>query len=95
MSVNYVNKLSLSSFICKPYTKLTRDWYDRIVKILDDKLELLKQFPSTGPQDFKTETNMYPLGWRELLACTFEEIIPKYKEHYDNTLSFPNCHWYR
>lgn len=93
--VNSGDHVHLSSFICKPNTDLTRDWYDEIIKILDEKLELLKQNPSTGPQCFKTDNNMYPLRWRELLGETFEKIIVKYKENYDDTLPFPFCHWYR
>lgn len=85
----------LSSFICKPNTDLTKDWYNEMVKVLDEKLELLKQYPSTGPQSFKTDDNMYPLRWRELLGETFEKVIVKYKDNYDNTLPFPFCHWYR
>jgi hypothetical protein len=85
----------LSSFICKPNTDLTKDWYNEMLKVLDEKLELLKQYPSTGPQSFKTDDNMYPLRWRELLGETFEKVIVKYKDNYDKTLPFPFCHWYR
>jgi len=94
-NINNGEHVHLSSFICKPSTYLTKDWYDEIIKILDEKLELLKQYPSTGPQSFRTDDNMYPLRWRELLGETFEKIIVKYKENYDDTLPFPFCHWYR
>ena len=93
--INNGEHVHLSSFICKSNTDLTRDWYERIVKILDDKLELLIQYPSTGPQCFKTTEKMYPLEWRELLGQTFENVIVKYKENYNNTLPHPFCHWYR
>ena len=78
------------AYICKPQTDLTREWYEEVHKLLDSKLEKLKQFPATHPQDHAEVSNgKYPIEWNELNGRIFHNISYKYKDKVLNTL--PVC----
>ena len=73
-------------YICKPNTILTSEWYSQMISLLDTKLEQLKQFPATYPQDCAENKNGYPIEWNEMLGRIFHKISYKYKHKLLNTL---------
>ena len=80
------------AYICKPQTKLTFEWYSEMLALLDTKLERLRLFPATHPQqegNSSPDYNGYPIEWNEMLGRIFHKVAYKYKEHLLNHL--PIC----
>ncbi len=84
------NKSSISTgfFICKPYTLFTKEWYNTIHKILDEKFDLLQKYPAKIPREncnlFSKEildNSTYPIKWFEILAEIFDPLQIKYKQY--------------
>jgi hypothetical protein len=75
------------AYICKPQTELTKEWYNNMIKLLDCKLEKLKEYPSSTPQDCAEKSNgKYPIYWSEMLGSIFHPLCYKYKDYVLNTL---------
>jgi hypothetical protein len=74
------------SYICKPQTPLTKEWYNDMIKLLDSKLEELKLHPAKHPRDCKEDGNGYPIEWNEMLGRIFHKVCYKYKDKLLNTL---------
>lgn len=78
------------SYICRPQTPLTKEWYFEMLKVLDSKLELLQKFPSTFPQDCaEVSCGKYPIEWNEILGRIFHRVCYKYKDKIANNLPKP------
>ena len=79
------------SYICKPNTPLTNEWYSMMIALLDKKLHILKTHPSTYPRDHSGSGSGsgYPIGWNEMLGQIFHRVSYKYKDRIMNTL--PVC----
>ena len=75
------------AYICKPGTPFTHEWYSEMLKTLDRKLEMLKKYPSTFPQDrAEVSGGKYPLGWVELLGFIFHRTSYRNLNKLMNTL---------
>ena len=75
------------AYICKPGTPFTHEWYSEMLKTLDRKLEMLKKYPSTFPQDrSEISGGKYPLGWVELLGFIFHRTSYRNLNKLMNTL---------
>ena len=74
------------AYICKPNTPLTNEWYNDMIKVLDEKLTELKLHPASFPQDSAEKGTGYPIGWIEMLGRIFHRLIYKYKDYVMNTL---------
>jgi hypothetical protein len=96
-NVKYLN--GLCSFIFKPNTPLTNEWYNLLKKQMDLKLKLLEQFPGRHPREGHGDGNdpsyNYPIIWSELLGNILHPLYYKYKEKLLQTLEMPLCHNYR
>ena len=77
------------AYICKPQTQLTKEWYNGMIKLLDSKLDELKNHPATNPQDKYESGSGYPIKWTEMLGDIFHPVCFKYKDKLMNTL--PKC----
>jgi hypothetical protein len=80
------------AYICKPQTPLTTEWYAEMIALLDSRLDRLKRFPATHPQDSgdgSADYEGYPIEWNEMLGRIFHRVAYKYKEHLLNTLPTP------
>ena len=77
------------NYICKPNTPFTNEWYGDMIKLLDEKLELLKKNPATCTRDCFEHSQKYPIGWIEMLGKIFHQYNYKYKEYFSNKL--PMC----
>jgi hypothetical protein len=95
-AADYWNELiGNGCYICKPRTPLTTEWYNTLVEFLDSKLDKLKEFPATFPQDQAELGNGYPIEWNEMLGRIFHKVCFKYKDKLLRTLPIPICHDYR
>ena len=77
------------AYICKPNTLLVVEWYDKMIKLMDEKYQKLKENPSKFPQDCHENGTGYPIEWNELLGRIFHRILYKYKDNVINTLPIP------
>jgi hypothetical protein len=92
---NWKELVGNCSYICKPKTPLTTEWYNEMLKLLDEKYEKLKQNPSSHPQDSAGYESKYPIEWNEMLGRIFHRVCHKHKEHSLNTLPSPIFENYR
>ena len=83
------------AYICKPNTPLVIEWYNDMMKLMDDKYVELKKNPATFPQDKKELNNGYPIEWNEMLGRIFHKVLYKYKNKSMNTLPISIFHSYR
>jgi hypothetical protein len=74
------------AYICKPRTKLTTEWYNAMIALLDTKLDELKLHPAKHPQDQKCDRSKYPIRWIEMLGEIFHRVAYQYNDHVLNTL---------
>ena len=60
-----------SYFICRSYSSFTQEWYQRLLKKMDERLESLKKHPATNPFGGKG----YELRWAELQGEIFHSLL--------------------
>jgi hypothetical protein len=93
---DYTKLIGNCAYICKPRTAFTYDWYTSMIKLLDSKLDEIRKFPATFPQDCKEVSNgKYPIKWTEMLGDIFHTICYKYKDKILHTVPLPNFTMYR
>ena len=83
MSDNYNKLLGNVNYIFKKETPFTTEWYDNMIKLLDERLPYLKKFPAKhARQNLYREdfSYPYPIQWTELLGCIFHPLCYKYSE---------------
>jgi hypothetical protein len=83
------------AYIFKPQTPLTNEWYNEMIKLLDEKMEDLKRNPAKHPTDCKSEHSNYPIEWNEMLGRIFHRVSYSYKEYILNTLPISIFYNYR
>ncbi len=73
------------AYIVKPQSPLTTEWYNEMIKLLDTKLEKLKNNPSSETQNSLEKGSGYPIAWAEMLGNIFHRVIYNYldKIYYD------------
>ena len=86
----YLSLIGVGAMICKPQTPITTQWYNSMVTLLDEKLEELKQNPSSFPQDRKDIGSSYPLYWNEICGRIFHYVVSLYIDNLLPTL--PQLH---
>lgn len=87
VNINHNYLIGNGAYICKKNTKLTNEWYNNMILLLDKKLEDLKKNPANNPRDsFSNNGSKYPISWAEMLGCIFHPLIFKYKDNVLNTL---------
>jgi len=91
----YKSLIGNGSYICKPHTPLTEEWYSEMLLILDSKLEALKKNPAISPQDCAENKTGYPIEWNEINGRIFHKLCFKYKDKILDTLPEPILHSYR
>jgi len=76
-----------SSYIARPKTDFTKEWYNNLLRLMDKKYNLLQKYPAKHPRDkYGVNGSQYPLRWPELLAEIFVPLIYKYHNHVMQTL---------
>jgi hypothetical protein len=87
VGINHNYLVGNGAYICKKNTRLTNEWYNNMISLLDKKLEDLKKNPANNPRDsFNDKGSKYPIAWAEMLGCIFHPLIFKYKEKVLKTL---------
>ena len=85
LRTHYTELIGCCNFICKPRTAFTTEWFETVAKVLDNKYELLVQYPGRHPregfQDGYDSSHHYPIQWTEILGNIFHPLIYKYRDH--------------
>lgn len=82
---NWRSLIGNCSYISKKLTPLSQEWYSSMIEVLDSKLELLKKYPASHPQDTKDKSN-YPLAWEEILGHIFHRVCSNHTDKLLNSL---------
>jgi hypothetical protein len=81
------------AYICKPNTPLTNEWYNSMIKLLDERLERLRAHPAKFPQDrWMHNGSQYPIEWNEMLGRIFHRVCYGFRDRLITTL--PPCIFY-
>ena len=91
----WMELLGNGSYICKPNTSFVIEWYNEMIKLMDEKYDELKKNPAKFPQDRKELNEGYPIEWNEMLGRIFHKILYKYKNKSLNTLPISIFYSYR
>jgi hypothetical protein len=103
-SIYWESLIGQSSYISKPQTPLTIEWYSEMISLLDKKIIGLRKNPAKFPQDhsgrgfglkYREGFSKYPIGWNEMLGHIFDRISYKYKDKLLQTVPTPICVNYR
>ena len=74
------NFIGNGSYICKPHTDFTKEWYNEMINCMDEKYEKLQQYPSRKPDEQReVDDYQYHLRWTELLGEIFHKYNYKYR----------------
>lgn len=95
---NYDKLLGMCCFIFKKNTPITLEWYNNIIKIMDNNLQKLKEYPSKSPQQNLYGINPeypHPIPWAGVGGVVLHPLFLKYKENLDYTLPRFRNHIYR
>jgi hypothetical protein len=98
--------IGCGGFISKPKTPLTTEWYQSAKNLIEQKTELLKQFPATHPQECSEGNghggiqphgvrSNYPIEWNEILGRIFQPLVFKYRNFVSRTVPQPVIYNYR
>jgi hypothetical protein len=85
------------AYIIRPKTEFVERWYNRQRAVLDEKLEQLREHPSTQPDcciEYVPGTK-YPLHWNELLGRIFHEEASKHTHRIIFSIPTPGFEYYR
>lgn len=66
-----------TAMICRPHTEFTTRWYEGVCKVLDGKIDALKQGPAASAYACREKTPEYPIGWTEIM---FDILDPLCRE---------------
>jgi hypothetical protein len=65
------------SYIVRPNTPFTEEWYNEMMALLDQKLPLLKQM-TVDPNVPDNQSDQYPIQWNEMLGRIYHKVLAKY-----------------
>ena len=86
-------------YICKPNTPFVIEWYNEMMKLMDEKYEKLKEYPASIPRDnrrlYKNRDECYPLEWNEMLGRIFHRVLLKYLPNVLQTVPMCICNDYK
>ena len=71
------------AYIVRPNTKFTKEWYEKILQKMDEKLPKFKELGaiySLNPKPAQQFDVNYPINWEELLGNIFRSVLPKFIE---------------
>lgn len=88
---NWWRLLGNCAYICRPYTKLTEEWYRETQRLVMGKSGELENHPATDPYGRNED---YPIPWTYILGNVFHPLCLKYNNRlmFDDRLkpSFDN-----
>jgi hypothetical protein len=86
---NWTSLIGNGAYLCKPKTPLTYEWYNKLIKKMNENLDQLKKYPSTHSTQVYSSSYPYPFMWTELLGQIFHPLLLNYKEKVRNNLKPP------
>ena len=97
MKENYNKLIGNGCYIFKKNTPLTNEWYDQMIKMMDEKYKMLKKYPAikirqNHPHD--KEIYSYPLQWHEFNKITHKNFY-KYNDKILKSLPYVNINNYK
>jgi hypothetical protein len=95
MKKNYNKLIGNGCYIFKKNTPLTNEWYEQMIKMMDEKYDKLKKYPSKTPRQAYSDEYPYPFEWTELLGRIFHPLIYKYNDKIFKNLPYVNINNYR
>ena len=95
MEINYDKIIGNCSYIFKPNTPLTNEWYKNMMIKMDTIYSQLKKYPSKSITQVYSEDYPYPLEWTELLGQIYHPIVYKYEDKLMKDLPYVNTENYR
>jgi hypothetical protein len=98
MKENYDKLIGNGCYILKKNTPLTNEWYNQMMKLMDEKYEMLKKYPAIKirQNDASYEDNyLYPFKWNELLGMIFHPLVYKYNDKILRNLPYVNLDNYK
>lgn len=80
--------LGSCSFICKPHTPITKEWYDELHKRMDIAYDNLQKYDESGQNthtsyqmDYPEDEKGYPIPYFHLLGQILHPLMLKYHKH--------------
>jgi hypothetical protein len=90
---NWHKLIGNNSYICKPNTPFTQEWYAGLLKKMDAKYDQLVAYPGRHPMEGygvaapdSPTGYLYPFRWAEILGELFHPICYKYHYHVQRCL---------
>ena len=90
------------SYIFKPNTEFTKEWYSTMLQLLDEKMDILREYFVTCGGNIHPQANYeydsqdgYPIGWSEMLGNIFHPLVFKYHTKILRILPSPDFTNYR
>lgn len=83
------------AYIFRPGTVFTKQWYEDMIKLLDNKHDALVIHPALHPQDCRDNGSEYPIEWNEMLGRIFHRINYLWHPKIKATLIHPQFYNYR
>lgn len=83
---NWFKLIGCCQFVTKPKTPFTTEWYNTLIKKMDESYEQLKNYKARHPLEVYTEDYKYPFHWTELLGNIFHPLCLKYFDNISQSL---------
>lgn len=84
---NVVNLVSVSYFITRPRSTFTTEWYERLLRKMDNYLPALRSHPATEPLGGVG----YPVHWVALLGDIFPRVVMELRYSTPNAVCSALC----
>lgn len=88
---NYSELIGNGSFICRPGTIFTTEWYETLLKRMDLYLPALKLNPAKHARDALSSESKFPIPWGGVAAFIFHPLCLRYLDNILYDLPVPNC----
>jgi hypothetical protein len=83
-------------YIFKPNTEFTTKWYNKLLEVMDIKLNNLQKFPAKSSREAAdTIVTRYPIDWGEILLEIFHPLCYEYTDRLIKTMPLPITKDYR
>lgn len=91
------NKLMTNDlYIFKSNTEFTTKWYNKLLEIMDIKINNLQKFPAKSSREAAdTVVTRYPIEWGEILLEIFHPLCYEYTDKLIKTMPLPITKDYR
>ena len=78
---NFNILLGNCSYICRKQSIFTTDWYNTLIKTMDEYYEQLVKYPALTPRQIPENDYAYPIEWSGILGNIYHPLCYKYRKH--------------